>query len=489
MSTRDETFVALRHFQKLRSLGQEIPTWTEVRDPTIITTRFINWLRETRETVRALLGADSYVLGELDKLMAESRSGPQNWDVVRQQGLELIGSAERLAALQSNNSISADLRRAIDTSVKEGYFSSWPVKAMLTAASVLLAILFGGTIYSTVKVDGVQRLAELAAQDISGKLADFKKQADVDNGQLQDEAKNVRSQLADFKKQADETNRQVQDEAKNVRSQIDEAVRAAAAAKIKDVDAIVVQAQKTIETLVKSTSDAIDTEKNNQIKAFRDAVSPAVDDAKTKLADYLRRAPDDVIKAIGDRRDGAIKAVTDDEAEARKVLDSRRVNAVTAIDGAEKAATNAIMNHQAAVNSARGTAETEMSQATGAINNLQKNTQTSINRAKEELEARGKAATEQIDKIVATIPERVRKTGDSVVALNDLLAKYEAPVTGVIARLQANKPQSTLDAIAAVLGSSVLLMAIALGLSVLAVVLSIVAMLGGTGRRGAGKLP
>jgi hypothetical protein len=162
---------------------------------------------------------------------------------------------------------------------------------------------------------------------------------------------------------------------------------------------------------------------------------------------------------------------------------------VTALAGAEQAATNAIMNHQAAVNSARGTAETEMSQATGAINNLRTNTHTSINRAKEEVEARGKAATDQIDTIVATIPERVRKTGDSVVILNDLLAKYEAPVAEVIARLQADKPQSTLDTIAAVLGRSVLLMAIALALSVLAVVLSIVAMLRGTGRRGAARLP
>jgi hypothetical protein len=110
-----------------------------------------------------------------------------------------------------------------------------------------------------------------------------------------------------------------------------------------------------------------------------------------------------------------------------------------------------------------------------------------INSAKDEVEARGKGATDQIDKIVATIPERVRKTGDSVVALNDLLAKYEAPVAAVIARLQANKPQSTLDTIAAVLGSSVLLMAIALGLSVLAVLLSIMAMLRGRGRGGAGK--
>src|SRR5262245_55208496 len=397
MSTSDETYVALRHFQKLRSSAPTI--WSEMTKPDLgqVRSRLVSWLREARETARVLLGADCYVVAELDKLIP-GNDGPLDFEDLKglkEKALALLDSAERLTAVRSDNSISADLRRTIDTSVKEGYISSWPVKAMLAATAALLAILFGGTVYSTFKVDGVLKEAEHAILRITEKVAAFDKQAAETNQRLQ--------------------------------SQIDEAIRAAAANKIKELEPIVAQAKV-----------AIETEQDKQIKAFRDSVSPAVENAKNKLDDYLRRAPDEIQKTIAAPQRAAIQAIEANQDEAKKVLDTRRANAVTAIDGTEKAATAAIMNYQAAVNSARGTVETEMSQATSAINNLQKNTQTLINSAKDEVEARGKGATDQIDKIVATIPERVRKTGDSVVALNDLLAKYEAPVAAVIARLQAN---------------------------------------------------
>jgi hypothetical protein len=97
MSTSDETYVALRHFQKLRSSAPTI--WSEMTRPDLgqVRSRLVSWLREARETARVLLGADCYVVAELDKLIP-GNDGPLDFEDLKglkEKALALLDSAER----------------------------------------------------------------------------------------------------------------------------------------------------------------------------------------------------------------------------------------------------------------------------------------------------------------------------------------------------------------------------------------------------------
>jgi hypothetical protein len=446
MATSDQTLVMQRCFQQLRALADKLPKTYSPRGSYVLESRsFLNWLREVRETVQVFLGADCYVVGELSRLIEETdREELQDDNESLQEARELIDTAGRIAALKSDNTISAELQHAIELSIKQGYFSSWPVKVMLSAATVLLAVLFGGTVYSTFQVDGVRKQAEQASHDMAEKLTTFNKQA-VD------------------------ANEQLQGRIEKVNSQIEEAVRKAAAGKLSEFEMFVGEERKKIEIVAKATTDAITTEQNSQISAFKNAASSLVDSTKTKLDEYLRHALEDTRssvesgeasakKATDDKRDEAIKALDSSRTEAVKILEEQRKNAVIAVDGAQTAATSSITSQAASANSARNTAETKINQAVDTV------------------DASAKSATDAIGKVINTIPERIQKIGESVVALDVLLKKYENPVTDIVARLQTNKPQSTLDAIADVLGWSTLLISIVIATSIIALALSLTAL-------------
>jgi len=467
MSTRDEVFTATRYFNSLEALGKALPdvasppstdaavsSAVELSDSEV-SHKTRAWLRELKETIGAVLPAGSYVISEIDQLIEKLNSEAPPIHEIKTSALELIKSARRLAQIRADDSVSTDLRRAVDLAVKEGYIESWPFRGILVAASILLVLFVGGNVFSYFQVQGIQQQADYAQRQIEQKLTAFNTQVAT-------------------------ATHDIQASASQVNQQIDTKVATATNEKLKSIDASIEAAENDIKAKVK----AFDTEKDRQVSALISAVAPDVAAAKEKILDYVRHAPDDAridaerkdaIKQIQSAGKAASDAVGTELSNQLSAVRNADTNAISRIDATRDSSISAVGSYVSAVQSERDTAKSKITAATDQIEALRKSTETSINTAKDDVQRQRDGALQDIDKAVASVPARVIKLADNVTELNTLLTAYSEPISTVVDRLQERNPRSSVETIAAILGSATRLMIVAVAISLLALVLAGVA--------------
>jgi hypothetical protein len=436
----------------IRQLKDQTPTavpktggfsQTTTSEAASIATGWRDWLNEVADTVQFVVPGETYWHKRAETLRdktIDDRAGARD---VGQEAIRMLDATERYMRLRKRDAITDDFRRSVEIAVKDGYFESWPFRMLLGAFGVLTALLFGGTVYSTWHVEGIQKQAEQAQQSIRDKSSLFEKQ-------LSDAAKEIEDKRLD----------------------IDGTIRKAVEANNSEIGKIVEQSRSDASALISQTKELLRQTQTDLIGRMNDELHNQLREATAKESDYLRSES----QKIGDSWREADRKLDGHLAMASKLVDAAKDTAISrlssrgaevddqkaavlaSIELAKTTATNKLATYQAEV-------EGKRDEATRAFANQADNLSSAIT------DARARINTE-----IEKLPEEFKRTATVLKSIDDALGKYKLNIAKVVQRLDYDSSGGSLALVVDVLGLSFWLMIGSLAIS-LATLLFVVALL------------
>jgi hypothetical protein len=477
MLSRDEAILVGRRIQDLKERGKSVSVETEAD-------RILwgLWLHEGVELIKAKF-PESYVAAEAAKLL-DKRDGQSHVDQTRDHLRALLEAAERYAQFDAQMGVSEDFRRAVDIAIKDVFFESWYFKGLLATFSILLAVLLGGTIYSTVQVVGVVRSADEAQQSIRSHRAEFDLDLDKARREINSKTSNiddvvrtaVLNNVDGVKQKLEQAQTEAQGYIDGAKKRLDSELQGA----VSSANTILLSDQKRISdgwagldqkigqqfTVANQRLDGqltlvlgnLDTQSKAALKSVDDARGEAVKSlSASKLVEELQRAVSSANtslqsdqKRISDGWAGLDQKIGQQFTDGSKRLDGQLTLALGNLDAQSKAALKSL-------DEARGEAVKGLNAPAVEVENSKRKAVSSIET--DQAEARNKIATfrsevegqrdeflRQVDdgkkKIAATIdsmPEEIKALSAAVAAVNHGLQAYHVQIAAIMDRMAAEK--------------------------------------------------
>jgi hypothetical protein len=123
------------------------------------------WFEQSKSTLAQIFVNDSNSFNTEISRISDLSTSRSPLDTINET-LELLSIAQNWIVPEAQDELSASLKRLVEESLKEGYFKSWPFRGVVGAASFLVIIFFGGTLYSTWQVKSVLEQSEITKRQI-----------------------------------------------------------------------------------------------------------------------------------------------------------------------------------------------------------------------------------------------------------------------------------------------------------------------------------
>jgi hypothetical protein len=438
MPTRDEIHAIRNH---IRSLKEQAPTqaWSATASTDGGTdVHWMLWVNQAADVIQfAVPAAGSYLYKQAEGLRATRIRSASAANKLRARVLDLLAAAERTAGLNVKDAASDDLRRAVDIAVKDEYFKSWPFWGVGATISVMLVVVFGGTLYSTVQIGGIQKSTEAAQETIQQRLKTFE----------------------------DQTDKKTKD--------LDQIIKTAVLTSYPAIKDVVDNALAETKGYVADSKRKLDEAQTKVLNSMNDQLRDGLQAALAKTHEDLQREE----KKISDELHGDAKKLSDEWKATDQKLGQQLASASGALDSAKDAAVRALNARGTEVDEQKRIAlsaiETTKTEAINKLNGYRGEAEgrkdevvNAIKKTNEEVARQVGDAQARIEAEIAKMPTDMKRVAATLASLDRALARYHVDIARVL-DLVGDDDRGRLGRVVDVLGWSFWLSLGALVISIL----------------------